>query len=94
MLTISREALSVIRRISTHPSTPVTAGLRIAHNEAWSSMFGVEMVKRPSPGDSFVERDGAHLYLCPQAARRLDGHRLDAKTQDDGKVTFVLKKAS
>ena len=94
MLTISREALSVIRRISTHPSTPDSAGLRVALAETSSSGLGVELVQRASPGDSFVERDGAHLYLCPDASQRLDGHRLDARTKDDGKVTFVLKDVS
>jgi Fe-S cluster assembly iron-binding protein IscA len=94
MLTISREALSVIQRISTHPATSDMAGLRIAHAESSSSLLGVEMVQQPSPGDSRVDRDGAHLYLCPDAVRRLDGHMLDARTQDDGKVMFVLRDAS
>lgn len=94
MLTISREALSVIRRISTHPSMPDTAGLRIAHDETSSTALGVELVKHPSPGDSFVERDGAHLYLSPRAAERLDGNRLGARTQGDDRYTFVLEDAT
>lgn len=94
MLTISRKALSVLQSISTHPSTDPSAGLRIANAESSSMTLGVEIVQRPMPGDSFVERDGAHLYLCPEAARRLDGYKLDARTLDDGKVKFFLKDAS
>ena len=93
MLTITTNALTIIRRVTGHPKLKETAGVRIARQDAPGAPLGVRVVHGPRPGDSVVERDGARLYLGPEAASRVDGRELDALTEPDGRVHFVLRAA-
>jgi Fe-S cluster assembly iron-binding protein IscA len=49
------------------------------------------MVHGPKPGDSVLERDGARLYLAADVARRVEGRELDARTEQGGRVQFILR---
>ena len=91
MVTISSRALAVIRQVTGHPRLKPTSGVRIARPEDSGEDLMVGAVNEPSPGDQVVERDGARLYLGPVAARKVRNRGLDATTDENGRVTFVLK---
>jgi Fe-S cluster assembly iron-binding protein IscA len=93
VVTITPEALSVIQRVCAHPRTEPTSGLRIAREDP-SSPLQVHAVQSPQPGDTMVERRGARLYLGPDASRRLAGRELDAVTDPEGRVQFILRAAA
>ncbi|WP_374458056.1 hypothetical protein [Nocardioides sp.] len=48
-------------------------------------------MSQPEPGDRVVERDGARLYLDSEAEPRVEGHLLDAETDDSGRIHFVVR---
>jgi len=95
MLTITPQALTVIQRVSAHPSLEPNSGLRIACQETGpSAPLGVRAVHGPSRGDRVWEQDGARLFLGPRAAQRIAGRELDAITEPEGHVQFVLRPAA
>ncbi|HCB04102.1 MAG TPA: Fe-S cluster assembly protein HesB [Nocardioides sp.] len=94
MLTITPRALTVIQRVSDHPSLDDTSGVRIARRRDRSRPMEVHTVQGPHPGDRLIERDGGRLYLGPEAARRVADRELDAVTDADGRVQFVLRTAA
>jgi iron-sulfur cluster assembly protein len=94
MLIITPEALAVMRRVTAHPKMKPTSGLRIAHQNEPSAPLAVQAVHGPHPGDRLLERDGARLYLGPGTVGRVEDGTLDAVTQSDGRVQFVLEHAA
>ena len=74
-----------------HPRLKPTSGLRIARRDDAGGRLKVGTVNEPAAGDQVVEREGARLYLGPVAARTLANRELDATTDADGRVTFILK---
>ena len=94
MLTITDEALAVMRRVTAHSTMEPTSGLRISRHSDSAEPLQVRAVHRPRPGDTVQERDGALLYLGPDAAHRMEGRELDAVTDSDGRVQFILKAAA
>ncbi len=94
MLTITPQALAVIQRVTAHPALEPTSGLRIARRAEPAAPLLVRAVDCPEPGDRVLEREGARLYLGSDIARRLDGRRLNAVTDDVGRVQFVLEAAA
>ena len=93
MLSITPQALSVMKRVTGHPSLEPTSGLRIACLDEPSDPLQVRAVQGPRPGDRVLERNGARLYLEPGAAGRVEGRSLDAVTDPAGRVQFILKAA-
>ena len=94
VLTITSEALAVMRRVTAHPTLEPTSGLRIARGDEPSAPLRVRAVPSPHPGDEVVERDGGRLFLGPGAGRRIEGGELDAVTEADGRVQFILRPAA
>jgi Fe-S cluster assembly iron-binding protein IscA len=86
--------MAVLRRVTNHPTLAETSGLRIARPDRSGAPLQVRTVYAPEPGDGVVERDGARLILGPGAARRLTGHTLDAVSDEEGRVQFVLEAAA
>lgn len=94
MLTITPDAMNILRRVTSTPTMAATSGVRIAQRSDPSAPMQVRAVERPSPGDRVLEQDGARLYLAPEAASHVEGRRLDADTDEAGRVQFILKEAS
>lgn len=94
MLTITPRALNVIRRVTGHRSVGPESGLRIARRQDPSAPLAISTVSGPGPDDAVLERPGARVYLDAGAARRVDGGELDAVTDPDGRVQFVLRSAA
>lgn len=93
MITISDKALSVIARVTGHEMLDRGSGVRIARpTRGRGRGLEVRAVNHPGSEDRVVERDGARLYLSPEAATRVAGCELDARTEPGDRVQFVLKR--
>jgi iron-sulfur cluster assembly protein len=91
MLSITPRALAVIRRVTAHPKLKSTSGLRIAPPEEPIEPLLVGAVADPTPGDQVLEEGGGRLYLGPGAEAQVAGRELDAVTDADGRVQFILR---
>lgn len=89
MLTLTENASTIVRDITTQPGLPETAGLRITADSDMSS-FAIAAADDAQPADQVVEQAGATLYLDEQAAVVLDDKILDAAVDDSGQVEFAL----
>ncbi|GCD88995.1 Fe-S cluster assembly protein HesB [Nocardioides sp. LS1] len=90
MLTLTENASTIVKDITTQPGLADTAGLRISSEEAAEPTFAVSATESPEPGDQIVQQDGATVYLDPNAALLLDDKVLDAAVDPAGKVEFAL----
>ncbi len=89
MLTLTENASTIVREITTQPGLPETAGLRITSDGDQSS-FAIAAADSGEPADQVVEQAGATLYLDENAAEVLDDKILDAAVDDSGQVEFAL----
>ena len=84
------EAAQAIRRLA---KTPGAEGLRIFRAGQSLRGEGVDLriapVTGPDPQDTFVELDGARLFLAPEAERTMEGKLLDTDVKG-GEVRFAL----
>lgn len=88
MLTLTENASTIVRDITTQPGLPETAGLRITSDDETS--FAIAAAEQAQPADQVVEQAGATLFLDAQAAVLLDDKILDAAVDDAGQVEFAL----
>lgn len=91
MIAMTPRAHDVVRQVTAHPRIGPRSGLRIAADDPRAETLGVRTVAGPEPGDRVVERDGARIFLDEEATPRVEGHLLDAGTDDAGRVQFVVK---
>ena len=90
MLTLTENASTIVKDITTQPGLAETAGLRITSEESAEPTFAVSAAEAPEPGDQTVEQDGATVYLDQGAATMLDDKVLYAVVDGEGKVEFAL----
>ncbi len=91
MLRITSRALTIIRRVTGHPSLAPTAGLRIAQGEEPDAPLQVRAAPEPEAEDQVAERDGGRIFLGPGVAEQIADSDLDTTTDDDGRVQFVVR---
>jgi Fe-S cluster assembly iron-binding protein IscA len=86
MLTLTDQAVDVVRGLTQSPEAPDHAGLRLAPGEQ-----GLELsvVASAAPGDDVIETGGVQVFVEQQASELLDERTLDASVQD-GQVSFFL----
>jgi iron-sulfur cluster assembly protein len=86
MLTLTDQAVDVVRGLTQSPEAPDNAGLRLAPGEQ-----GLELsvVDSAAPGDDVIEAGGVQVYLEKEASALLDDQTLDAN-EDGGQVSFFL----
>jgi Fe-S cluster assembly iron-binding protein IscA len=87
MLTMTENAVLVIRDLTAQEEVPAGAGLRIASDLAAGSL-NLSLAENPAQGDQVVDADGARVFLDPQAAQILDDKALDAAVDEQGAVQF------
>lgn len=87
MLTLTENAVMVIRDLTTQEEVPDGAGLRIATDPSGSSLT-LALAAEPAQGDQVVDEAGARLFLDPDAAQFLDDKALDAAIDPQGAVQF------
>lgn len=92
MITMTSKAHQVVRQVTSHPRVGRLSGLRIASRGNDTDTLSVKTVAEPHPGDRVLESDGARVYLDEVAEPRVDGHVLDAVTEDTGRVHFVVRR--
>lgn len=90
MLTLTENASTIVKDITTQPGLAETAGLRITTDSNTESALAVAAAEAPEPGDQVVEQSGAKIYLDQSAAVMLDDKILDAEVDPEGKVEFAL----
>jgi Fe-S cluster assembly iron-binding protein IscA len=90
MLDLTDSATSVIRSIAERPESPDDAGLRVTAGGENTGRLAVAAAAGPQEGDQVVEKEGARVFLDPQAAVILDDKVLDAQVGDEGGVEFLI----
>jgi iron-sulfur cluster assembly protein len=90
MLTLTENASTIVKDITSQAGAPGTAGLRISSEDTAEPSFAVSAAPEPEPGDQVVEQSGATVYLDESAAVQLDDKVLDAGVDDSGNVSFAL----
>ena len=91
MLTLTDNAVSVIRTLTSQPEVPEGCGLRIAADTTGDSAgLTLSLATAPAEGDQVMDDHGARLFLEPTAADVLNDKALDADVDEQGKVSFAL----
>ncbi len=89
MLTLTDNAVTVIRNLTDQEDVPDGSGLRIA-TDPGAGALTLALAEAPLDGDEVVDRSGARLFLDAEAAVLLDDKALDAAVEPDGRVQFAL----
>ncbi len=89
MLTLTDNAVLVIRDLTAQQEVPDGAGLRIA-TDADAGALTLSLAESPAQGDQVVDNSGARIFLDPDAAQLLDDKALDAAVDAQGAVRFGL----
>lgn len=87
MLTMTDNAVLVIRDLAAQQDVSDAGGLRIAA-DADAGSLTVELVEEPARGDQVVDTDGARIFLDADAAELLNDTSVDASVDDEGVVQF------
>lgn len=90
MLTLTDQALDVVRGLTQSADAPDNAGLRLAPG---GDGLELSVVDTPSPGDAVIDNDGVKVFVEQQASQLLDEQTLDA-TVTEGQVAFFLASPS
>jgi iron-sulfur cluster assembly protein len=89
MLTVTDTAAAEIRNLIARPEVPEGGGMRIASDPAAGSLT-LSLAPEPSGGDAVLDTAGARVFLDTAAASMLDDKALDATTDPEGRVQFVV----
>jgi iron-sulfur cluster assembly protein len=90
MLTLTENAVTAIRALTSQPEQPADTGLRIMGHGAEAAPFELALAQTPAEGDQVIEADGARVFLAAEAAVALSGSALDARVDDGGGVAFSV----
>ncbi|GAB3600667.1 hypothetical protein GCM10027446_34140 [Angustibacter peucedani] len=86
MLTLTDQAVDVVRGLTQAPEAPDNAGLRLAPG---GDGLELSVVDTPAPGDDVIDNDGVKVFVEQQASQLLDQQTLDASVSE-GQVSFFL----
>ncbi|WP_320065025.1 iron-sulfur cluster biosynthesis family protein [Micromonospora sp. RTGN7] len=86
MLTMTDNAVLVIRDLAAQEDVAQDGGLRIAAADAGS--LTIELVPEPAQGDQVLDNEGARIFLDSDAAELLGDTSVDATVDDEGVVQF------
>ncbi|GAB3138915.1 hypothetical protein GCM10027290_07140 [Micromonospora sonneratiae] len=89
MLTLTENAVLVIRDLTAQQAVPEEAGLRIATDPTAGSLT-LALAEQPALGDQVVANSGARIFLDADAAQLLDDKALDATVDAQGAVQFGI----
>ncbi|WP_446218739.1 adhesin [Micromonospora sp. IBHARD004] len=87
MLSMTDNAVMVIRDLATQQDVGQDGGLRIAADTDAGSL-SIELVPQPAQGDQVVDNEGARIFLDADAAELLHDTSVDATVDDEGIVQF------
>lgn len=89
MLTMTDNAATAIRDITSQDAVPPGAGLRIAADENGDGLV-LSLAAEPLDGDQIVDSAGARLFLDRHAAALLDDKELDVTVDASGDLQFAV----
>ena len=87
MLTMTDNAVLVIRDLANQQDVATDGGVRIAA-DAEAGSLTVELVPEPVEGDHVVDNQGARIFLDSDAVELLGDASVDATVDDEGVVQF------
>ena len=90
MLTITDNAVSAIRSLTSQPDLPTETGLRIMKQGEGAPSLQLELTEGPAAGDQVVEEGGARVFLEAAAAGVLKDKTLDAQVNEQGDLAFRI----
>jgi len=90
MFTLTREAHEAVRQISSSGTAAEIPGLRISRRSDRPT-FAVRRAAAPQEMDRVVEHDGARVFLAPIAALRFADSVLDVRTDQSGRLEFIVR---
>ena len=82
MLTLTEDAQTIVKTITSQGPGPAEGGLRIAATNADKSDFSLAVAPAPEPEDQVVESSGARVFLEENAAIALADKVLDAQVDE------------
>jgi iron-sulfur cluster assembly protein len=89
VFTVSDTAADAIRELVANTDAPQGSGLRVAMRHGEDALRAA-LSAHPQPGDVVYDAGGASLFVDEGAADVLDGQAIDATTDDNGRVQFIL----
>ncbi|HEV7848479.1 MAG TPA: Fe-S cluster assembly protein HesB [Mycetocola sp.] len=90
MLTLTENASTIVRTITTQTAGTEDSGLRISSSAADSADLAVAVAESPEPLDEVLEVAGARVFLEENAAAVLNDKILDAQVDEEGAVRFAI----
>ncbi len=90
MLTLTDNAVTAIRALTSQPEQVPDTGLRITGQGDGVPAFQLSLAETPAAGDQVIEADGARVFLAESAAQALADKALDAEVDDQGGVAFSV----
>ena len=90
MLTLTNQAVSAIRNLTTQPGLPTETGLRIAPQDGGD--LALSLTDGPQAGDQVIEEADVQVFVQPDAAAVLEDKALDAQVSENGDVSFLLQR--
>jgi len=90
MLTLTENAVTAIRALTSQPEQAPDTGLRIMGQGQGAPPFQLALAEEPSEGDQVIEAGGARVYVSVDAAGALADKALDAQVDDQGGVAFTV----
>lgn len=89
MLTVTENAATAIRDITSQDAVPPGSGLRIFAEDGGNALT-LSLVAEPEDGDEVVDSAGARLFLDRLAAQLLHDKELDVTVDPGGDVQFAV----
>lgn len=77
VITMTERAAERVREIVATRDSAHGIRLGIKKGGCAGMEYTVDLVTEPKPGDDHIERDGAHVYVAPEAALFLLGTQMD-----------------
>lgn len=83
MLTLTENAQTAIKTITSQAGLPEDGGVRIAMSEGGSELQ-MALSPEPAAGDEVIENDGARVFVAEETSTMLESQELDASETDEG----------
>ncbi|NHT19419.1 adhesin [Cellulomonas sp. IC4_254] len=90
MLTLTENASTAVRDLTTRAGLPDSGGLRIAESQQQLGSFELALVPEAVPGDDVIDSDGATVFVSPETSTALADLTLDADPSATGAPGFTL----
>ncbi|MGA0568541.1 Fe-S cluster assembly protein HesB [Rathayibacter sp. KR2-224] len=90
MLTLTENASTIVKTLTTQAVDSPEGGLRISSPEPDSTSFSVAIAPTPEAADQVITDGDARVFVEQNASTALDDKVLDAQLDEQGAVHFQL----